>query len=160
MPVIVGHGTLASIPEEHITDKISRKVMSGQQGMMVWWHFEAGGHAAAHKHPHEQISWMIKGRMDLRQRQVPEFPRDLFWHQAHVVPLRDAANRDARSGNARPPAANGAIVFLATNGTIGRIRKLSRIAPSRYSSAGRCSASGGPPPVARRSSSIRRSSTS
>ncbi len=66
MPVIVGHDKLASIPEERITDKITRKVMSGKQGMMVWWHFKAGGHAAAHKHPHEQISWMIKGRMDLR----------------------------------------------------------------------------------------------
>jgi quercetin dioxygenase-like cupin family protein len=66
MPVISGHRNLASIPEEHITDKITRKVISGKQGMMVWWRFEAGGHAAAHKHPHEQISWMIKGRMDLR----------------------------------------------------------------------------------------------
>ncbi len=66
MPVIVGHEKLASVPEEQITDKISRKVMSGKQGMMVWWHFKAGGHAAAHQHPHEQFSWMIKGRMDLR----------------------------------------------------------------------------------------------
>ena len=66
MPVIVGHGQLASIPEERISDKITRKVMSGKQGMMVWWHFDAGGRAAAHKHPHEQLSWMIKGRMELR----------------------------------------------------------------------------------------------
>jgi len=66
MPVIVGHDKLALIPEERIADKITRKVISGTQGMMVWWRFEAGGHAAAHKHPHEQISWMIKGRMDLR----------------------------------------------------------------------------------------------
>jgi len=66
MPVIVGHDQLASIPEERISDKISRKVMSGKQGMMVWWHFKAGGIAAAHSHPHEQFSWMIKGRMDLR----------------------------------------------------------------------------------------------
>ena len=56
MPIIAGHDRLASIPVERITDKISRKVISGKQGMMVWWHFEAGGHAAAHKHPHEQIS--------------------------------------------------------------------------------------------------------
>jgi len=66
MPVIAGHEQLASIPEERISDKISRKVVSGKQGMMVWWHFAAGGHAAAHQHPHEQISWMIKGRMELR----------------------------------------------------------------------------------------------
>ena len=66
MPVIVGHGTLASVPEERLSDKITRKVISGRQGMMVWWHFKAGGVAAAHQHPHEQTSWMIKGRMDLR----------------------------------------------------------------------------------------------
>ena len=66
MPVMTGHGNLASIREEHLSDKIRRKVMSGTQGMMVWWQFKAGAHAAAHRHPHEQISWMISGRMDLR----------------------------------------------------------------------------------------------
>ena len=66
MPVIVGHDTLAAIPEERFTDKISRKVISGKQGMLVWWRFEAGAHAAAHKHPHEQMSWMLRGRMELR----------------------------------------------------------------------------------------------
>lgn len=33
-----------------------------------------------------------KSRMNLRQRQVAKFPRDLFWNQAHVVPLSDPAN--------------------------------------------------------------------
>ena len=66
MPVIAGYEKLASVPEERITDKITRKVMSGKQGMLVWWHIKAGAHAAAHKHPHEQIVWMIRGRMDFR----------------------------------------------------------------------------------------------
>ena len=48
------------------------------------------------------------------------------------------------------PAANGRTVFRTTNGTTGLRRRLSRIATSRYSSAGRCSASGGSPPVTRR----------
>jgi len=47
-----------------------------------------------------------KGRMNLRQRQVPKFPRDFFRNQTHVVPLSDSANRDTRPGNARPPTAN------------------------------------------------------
>jgi len=34
--------------------------------MIVWWKIKAGGHAAAHKHPHEQIVWMLKGPMDFR----------------------------------------------------------------------------------------------
>ena len=33
---------------------------------MVYWRMKAGAHAAAHKHPHEQIVWMVKGTMDFR----------------------------------------------------------------------------------------------
>jgi hypothetical protein len=47
-----------------------------------------------------------QSRMDLRQRQVAKLPHDLFWNQAHIVPLSDPPNRNARSGNARPAAAN------------------------------------------------------
>jgi quercetin dioxygenase-like cupin family protein len=66
MPVTFGYQELAALPQERITDKISRRVLSGKQGMMVWWTIKAGAHAAAHKHPHEQIVWMLKGRMDFR----------------------------------------------------------------------------------------------
>lgn len=66
MPVIKGYGTLADFPEERINDKITRKVMSGEQGMMVWWTMKAGAHATPHKHPHEQLVWIVKGRMDFR----------------------------------------------------------------------------------------------
>jgi quercetin dioxygenase-like cupin family protein len=34
--------------------------------MIVWWKMKAGAHAAAHRHPHEQIVWMLKGKMDFR----------------------------------------------------------------------------------------------
>ncbi len=66
MPVSFGFNQLAALPEERITDKIARRVLSGKQGMMVWWNIKAGAHAAAHKHAHEQIVWMLKGRMDFR----------------------------------------------------------------------------------------------
>jgi quercetin dioxygenase-like cupin family protein len=66
MPVLFGFKQLAALPEERITDKISRRVLSGKQSMMVWWNVKAGAHAAAHKHPHEQIVWMLKGKMDFR----------------------------------------------------------------------------------------------
>ena len=62
MPVLFGFKQLAALPEERITDKISRRVLSGKQSMMVWWKIKAGAHAAAHKHPHELIVWMLKGR--------------------------------------------------------------------------------------------------
>jgi unsaturated pyranuronate lyase len=66
MPVLSGFKQLAALPSERVTDKISRRVLSGKQGMIVWWTMKAGAHAAAHKHAHEQIVWMLKGRMDFR----------------------------------------------------------------------------------------------
>ena len=70
MPVLFGFKQLAALPKERITDKISRKVLSGKQSMMVWWKIKAGAHAAAHKHPHEQIVWMLKGKMDNTRRLI------------------------------------------------------------------------------------------
>src|SRR5262245_23692896 len=66
MPDLTGFGTLAEVPAERINDKITRKVVSGKQGMLVWWSMKAGAHAQAHKHPHEQIAWVIKGRCQVR----------------------------------------------------------------------------------------------
>jgi quercetin dioxygenase-like cupin family protein len=66
MPVYAGFDKFAAVPEEKIGDKITRRVISGKQGTMVYWTFKAGAHAAAHKHPHEQFVWMIKGQMDFR----------------------------------------------------------------------------------------------
>jgi quercetin dioxygenase-like cupin family protein len=66
MPLIAGFDKLESVPEEQVTGKIRRRVISGKQGTMVYWRMKAGAHAAAHKHPHEQFVWMIKGTMEFR----------------------------------------------------------------------------------------------
>lgn len=66
MPIISGFSALSDLPEEIVTDKISRRMVAGERGMVVWWHMKAGAHATAHKHPHEQIFWMLKGRMEFR----------------------------------------------------------------------------------------------
>ncbi len=66
MPVIHGFEKVAQVPEEQITDKIRRRVVSGKQGMLVYWKIQAGAHAAAHTHPHEQFVWMLKGAMEFR----------------------------------------------------------------------------------------------
>lgn len=66
MPVIEGFDKLASVPEEQITDKVGRRVISGKQGTMVHWRMKAGAHAAAHQHPHEQFVWVISGAIRLR----------------------------------------------------------------------------------------------
>jgi quercetin dioxygenase-like cupin family protein len=66
MAVITGFDQLASVPEEQITDKIGRRVISGKQGMMVYWRMKAGAHVAAHQHPHEQFVWVMRGAIRLR----------------------------------------------------------------------------------------------
>ncbi len=66
MPTLKGFGSLATLKEEKISDKITRKLVAGEQAMIVWWSVKAGARAAAHKHEHEQIFVMLKGRMEFR----------------------------------------------------------------------------------------------
>jgi quercetin dioxygenase-like cupin family protein len=66
MPVLKGYAALKELPEEKISDKISRRVLAGEKEMLVWWSMKAGVHAAAHAHPHEQIFWMLSGTMEFR----------------------------------------------------------------------------------------------
>jgi quercetin dioxygenase-like cupin family protein len=66
MPVITGFDKLGAVTEEQITDKIGRRVISGNQGTMVYWRMKAGAHAAAHQHPQEQFVWVINGTIRLR----------------------------------------------------------------------------------------------
>jgi hypothetical protein len=47
MPVISGFGVLGGLPWEHINDKIERRVLAGNQGMIVWWKVKAGARAAS-----------------------------------------------------------------------------------------------------------------
>jgi quercetin dioxygenase-like cupin family protein len=66
MPKLSGYGSLATIAEERVNDKITRKLVAGDKCILVIWNMAAGAHAAAHRHPHEQIFWMLKGRMEFR----------------------------------------------------------------------------------------------
>jgi len=66
MPRLVGFGTFAGLREEKISEKISRRILSGEQGMIVWWSIGAGIHVEPHSHANEQIVWMLKGKMEFR----------------------------------------------------------------------------------------------
>lgn len=66
MPSTRGYFALKNLPEEKVTDKISRRMLAGEKEMIVWWSMKAGCHAAAHKHPHEQIFWVLSGTMEFR----------------------------------------------------------------------------------------------
>jgi quercetin dioxygenase-like cupin family protein len=66
MSTLIGFGTFAALPEEQISDKICRRILSGDQGMIVWWSIAAGVHVDPHSHANEQIVWMLKGKMEFR----------------------------------------------------------------------------------------------
>ena len=66
MPSMKGFHALKNLPEEKVTDKISRRILAGDKEMVVWWSMKAGVHAAAHQHPHEQLFWVVKGKMEFR----------------------------------------------------------------------------------------------
>ena len=36
MPTLVGFGTFVALREEQISEKVSRRILSGDQGMIVW----------------------------------------------------------------------------------------------------------------------------
>jgi len=56
MPKLVGFSRFAALLEEQISDKISRRILSGDQGMIVWWSIGAAVH----------VEWMLKGKMEFR----------------------------------------------------------------------------------------------
>jgi unsaturated pyranuronate lyase len=68
MPITAmkGYLQLDSIPGEAIAPLISRKIVTGEKEMLVFWSMKAGAHAAAHRHPHEQIFFLLSGTMEFR----------------------------------------------------------------------------------------------
>ena len=68
MPVsaMKGFFRLDEIPEEQVTPLIGRKIVTGEKEMLVFWRARAGSHAAAHRHPNEQIFVMLSGKMKFR----------------------------------------------------------------------------------------------
>jgi len=61
-----GFFALDHLPEEQVTPLIRRRIVTGEKEMVVLWRAKAGAHAAPHRHPHEQIFWMLSGKMRFR----------------------------------------------------------------------------------------------
>ncbi len=64
--MMTGFHDLATLPREDVTPHYSRRVLVGARAMMVWATLRAGAHAAAHRHPQEQMFWILSGRAELR----------------------------------------------------------------------------------------------
>jgi quercetin dioxygenase-like cupin family protein len=57
--------TWNTVPAEQLTESIKRRMIVGSREMLVRWEFKKGAVAASHRHPHEQIVVMVKGRLKL-----------------------------------------------------------------------------------------------
>lgn len=53
------------LPSEPVNERVTRRMIVGQNAMLVRWEFRKGGLAARHHHPHEQIVIMVSGRLRL-----------------------------------------------------------------------------------------------
>ena len=76
MPKLVGFSRFAALLEGQISDKISRRILPGDQGMIVWWTIGAGVHVESQSHANEQIVWMQIGKHPLSDAGI--FPRTLI----------------------------------------------------------------------------------
>ena len=54
-----------TIPDERVNDLVTRRMVVGENEMVVRWNFRKGGFAGRHSHPHEQIVMMVSGRLRL-----------------------------------------------------------------------------------------------
>ena len=64
--MMTGFHELTALPLEQVTEHYSRRVVFGAQEMIVWATLRAGAHAKAHRHPQEQMFWILSGRADFR----------------------------------------------------------------------------------------------
>ena len=64
IPVMRGYARLRELPEEKLGEKITRRILVGEKEMVVFWNMKAGARAAMHQHAHEQIFWVISGKME------------------------------------------------------------------------------------------------
>jgi quercetin dioxygenase-like cupin family protein len=64
IPVMKGYARLKELPEEKIGEKITRRILVGEKEMVVFWTMKAGANATTHQHPHEQMFWVLSGKME------------------------------------------------------------------------------------------------
>jgi len=116
MPTLKGFGTFAALPEEQLSEKVSRRVFCGDHGMIVFWSIGAGVHVQSHNHPTEEIVWVVKGEMEFRlgeERRVcgrgdivviPPFEEHEAWFRAdtEVIDFFAPPRRDFLPGK-KPP---------------------------------------------------------
>lgn len=53
---------LAEQPKESVTDKLTRQYFHGNESTFVRWDAKKGAIVPLHKHPNEQVTWLLQGQ--------------------------------------------------------------------------------------------------
>jgi quercetin dioxygenase-like cupin family protein len=61
MGVLDNVKNIKAMPEEHLTDEMSRRMIVGNNQMLTIWRMKKGANSSAHAHPEEQIFWILSG---------------------------------------------------------------------------------------------------
>lgn len=64
MSVLTDITNIDEISEEQVTEEMSRRMIVGERQMLTVWRIKKGAHSAAHKHPEEQIFWILSGSIE------------------------------------------------------------------------------------------------
>src|SRR5690349_13473220 len=65
MSVLDNVKNIKTMPKEHLTDEMSRRMIVGKNQMLTIWNMKKGAHSSAHKHPEEQIFWVLSGIVEM-----------------------------------------------------------------------------------------------
>ena len=64
MAVLENVVNLDAMLREHVTDQMSRRMVVGNNQMLTVWNMKKGSHSSAHRHPEEQIFWILSGQIE------------------------------------------------------------------------------------------------
>jgi quercetin dioxygenase-like cupin family protein len=64
MAVLENVTNLDAMPREQVTDQMSRRMVVGNNQMLTVWNMKKGSHSSAHRHPEEQIFWILSGQIE------------------------------------------------------------------------------------------------
>lgn len=60
---VVNHFSMDTLKYEKMMDKVERKYAYGSGGMIAYFKLEKGAHIPKHKHPNEQITHILEGKV-------------------------------------------------------------------------------------------------
>jgi quercetin dioxygenase-like cupin family protein len=91
---------LDDMPEDHVTTEMSRRMVVGKNQMLTIWRMKTGAHSSAHKHPEEQIFWILSGVIEFEIDGIRKIcgPNDVgvipgnTLHEAWVIEEVEVAN--------------------------------------------------------------------